>query len=61
MRKVTMHEFFSAMHADPRDIMPTTDGELETFWRVVNGRNLWGKTIPGWKNPGEPKQYFLAE
>lgn len=60
MRAVTQDEFFAALKADRRDIMPTTEKPDETLWRVVATRELWGRSTPGWKNPGTTSSYEIA-
>lgn len=60
MRLVSRDQFFEALGADPRDIMPVHDRPHETFWKVqargVVGE-VFGWSTPGWKNPGDPKLY----
>lgn len=56
--QVTKEQFYAELYADQRDIMPTTDNELFSNWEVVKGRALWGRSFPGWKNPGDPQAYF---
>ena len=60
MRSVTKEEFFKALSADPRDIMPHINSPEYSDWET-KGRVLFGRTYPGWKNPGDPEQYLLAE
>ena len=40
--------------------MPTVENS-DSFsdWQVVKGRELWGRSFPGWKNPGDPEAYFI--
>lgn len=64
-REVSEGEFFAAMKADPRDIMPSNRWPLFTLWedRV---RNVWGWSVPGWKNSYtagklNPKKYAIKE
>jgi hypothetical protein len=58
-RRVTHDEFFSALEADPRDIMPNHGNPNHTTWETQH-RHVWGWTSPGWKNPGAEKIYALA-
>lgn len=57
-KQVTADDFFTALYADPRDIMPrwNRDGTA-SLWEDKNG-DVWGKTTPGWKCE-RPKEYFL--
>jgi len=62
-RDVTQAEFYAALYADPRDIMPTTERPDATMWRVRDNRALWGVSWPGWKQSGHastPKRYALS-
>ena len=59
MRDVSKDEFFAALFADPRDIMPSHRLPHETHWET-RGRALWGVSKPGWKNPGDPASYALV-
>lgn len=61
MTEVTHDEFFAALKADPRDIMPQHDNPTFTNWEVVHGRKLWGWSYPGWKNVGETERYAIAK
>jgi hypothetical protein len=58
-RQVTKDEFFAALRADPRDIMPSQANPEYTTWET-NHRYVWGWTYPGWKNPGGEKVYAIA-
>ncbi len=58
--QVTHEQFYAALRADSRDIMPTTNSETFSDWEVVGSRAVWGRSFPGWKNPGDDKAYFLA-
>jgi hypothetical protein len=59
-RRVTADEFFAALYADPRDIMPcNTNSPYYTTWETKS-RQVWGWTAPGWKNPRDEKIYALA-
>lgn len=60
MRVVTKEEFFAALKADPRDIMPSVEDSPDySEWKTRQG-TTWGRSYPGWKNPQAPKQYMLA-
>lgn len=60
MTEVTQAEFFAALRADPRDIMPTVNEPLRTTWEAKD-RTLFGVSLPGWKNPREPQKYMLVK
>ena len=59
MRAVSKQEFFAALYADKRDIMPSNRLDNETRWEAKDG-TLWGVSKPGWKNPGTPAAYWVA-
>lgn len=59
MVRVTQMEFFAAIAADSRDIMPTTMNPNFSSWETRN-RAVVGRSYPGWRNPGDPKGYFLV-
>lgn len=58
MRLVTSEEFFAALKADTRDIMPSNQNPLYTTWET-KGREVWGWSYPGWKNVGESKLWAI--
>lgn len=61
MREVTQEQFFEALRADPRDIMPTTKHEYFTTWETKDQR-LWGWSTPGWKGPyNEKDRYAIVD
>lgn len=60
MVAVSKEEFFAALYADPRDIMPTHNAPDHTQWETKS-RQLWGWSTPGWKNPGTEHQYAIFE
>jgi hypothetical protein len=61
-RLVTKDEFFDALKADRRDIMPSNLQPYITSWKVVSNQQVWGLTRPGWKSPfGTPAQYMLKQ
>jgi hypothetical protein len=60
MTVVTQDEFFSALKADNRDIMPNNDSPTFTVWEDRQ-RRVFGRTLPGWKNPGDRSVYMLAK
>jgi len=58
MKKVTQKEFFKALYADPRDIMPSIEGEYNrekggylSRW-MTKARVLFGES--------QGKNYYLA-
>ena len=55
MREVTKAEFFAAMR---RDVHPNHGNPEVTVWET-RSRDVVGKSLPGWKNPGGPRRYFL--
>lgn len=56
---VSRDEFFARLFADARDIMPSVRHDDVTLWETAS-RAVWGRTTPGWKNPGGPKTYAIA-
>lgn len=58
MTRVTKEQFFSALTADPRDIMPSHRQRLYTIWETRDGV-VFGWSSPGWQNPGSPVAYAL--
>lgn len=58
--QVPQEQFYATLYADPRDIMPTVENS-DSFsdWQVAKGGELWGRSFPGWKNPGDAKAYFI--
>jgi hypothetical protein len=58
-RQVTESEFWAALYADPRDIMPSiAHSPYFTQWET-KAREVWGWTAPGWRNPGDEKIFAL--
>lgn len=57
---VTKEEFFTALYTDKRDIMPNNDNQTFTVWRDRD-RKVFGRTLPGWKNPGDKRVYMLTQ
>lgn len=55
---VTKEQFFSALYADTRDIMPSHVNPLYTTWETKQ-REVWGWSFPGWKNTGLAKVYAI--
>ncbi|CAJ0779017.1 hypothetical protein LMG7141_00829 [Ralstonia condita] len=47
-KRVTKDEFFAALYADPRDIMPLAKPNFST-WETKT-REVWGWTAPGYSN-----------
>jgi len=58
MIQVDKGEFFARLEADKRDIMPNHAHPDSTTWETTS-REVWGWTLPGWKNPGDPKVYAV--
>lgn len=58
MIEVTEKQFFAALFADQRDVMPSHNQPDHTDWLDKNAR-VFGRTFPGWKNPGDEKHYLL--
>lgn len=61
MEVVPQAQFFDALKADPRDIMPSHQERERTKWRVVRTGEVWGVSTPGWANPGDPKCYARSK
>jgi hypothetical protein len=57
---VSEDEFFRRLYADPRDIMPSVRNPEFTIWETKD-RWVWGRSYPGWKNPGAEKVYMVKE
>lgn len=47
-KRVTKDEFFAALSADPRDIMPSAKPNF-SIWETKT-REVWGYTAPGYSN-----------
>ncbi|MNF13296.1 hypothetical protein D3C80_2150870 [compost metagenome] len=61
MKEVSREEFFEALYADKRDIMPSvSESEDYSVWSDKS-RNVWGYTYPGWKYPRGEKGYFIKK
>lgn len=60
MVEVSKEEFFKALYADPRDIMPSHKDPDFTTWETRE-RVVWGWSCPGWKNPGERKIFAVCK
>lgn len=61
-REVTKAEFFAALTADKRDIMPTTEARTFTPWRVQSTREMWGWCSKGYASPyGAPSIYAIKK
>lgn len=58
MMEVTQEEFYKRLYADKRDIMPDAE-EHVTYWKI-RGKQVWGVSTPGWKNPAANKTYAIA-
>lgn len=59
-REVTKDEFFAALKADQRDIMPTTEAREYTPWRVQATRAMWGWSSKGYASKfGEPEVWAI--
>jgi hypothetical protein len=59
MRVVSRDEFFKILYADSRDIMPSQNDPYFTSWETRNGV-VFGRTTPGWKNPGDAATYMVT-
>lgn len=60
MVSVSKEEFFALLRMDPRDIMPNHDANPEfTVWETPH-REVWGRSVPGWRNPGAPQEYAVV-
>ena len=59
MVAVSQKEFFSQLYADKRDIMPSLEHPTYTLWKSVHPQDIFGWSFPGWKYPGQPKQYAV--
>lgn len=57
MVAVTKEEFFAALRADKRDIMPSVRERCFTTWETTR-REAWGWSAPGWANTGEHEPVF---
>jgi len=61
MKPVSKVEFFAALKADPRDVMPDHSEPLRTVWRDVRSRQVFGVTTPGWQGPfNEAETYQIS-
>lgn len=59
MVEVTKEQFFAALDADARDIMPSVAEPYTTRWETKS-RELWGWNPTGWKGPfGQEEKYFI--
>lgn len=61
MVAVTKDQFFAALYADNRDIVPSNVNPDYTTWETKT-RELWGWSSPGWKlsgNPNVPRCYAI--
>lgn len=59
MTEVTRAEFFTALTADQRDVMPSNQNREFTLWIDSDGK-LFGWSTPGWANPGGSKHYAIV-
>ena len=59
-QEVTEQQFYAALKADRRDIMPSVKYPFVTIWAPQHGHGEFGRSWPGWKNPGDPEKYALA-
>lgn len=58
---VTQDEFYAALKADKRDIMPCIAEHADrSVWKDKAGV-VFGVSFPGWMNPGDPKSYALMK
>ncbi len=58
--EVSRDSFFEFLKRDPRDIMPSLTDPSYSNWET-KGREVVGRTYPGWRNPGDEKKYLLIE
>lgn len=56
MVEVTADRFFEVV--GPMDVHPNSL-DFHTIWETPQ-REVVGRSLPGWKQPGEPKVYFLT-
>lgn len=62
MTVVTKAEFYLALGADKRDIMPTTEAREHTPWRIVATRAMWGWSSTGYASKfGAPEVYAITK
>lgn len=54
---VTKEQFFKALEADKRDIMPSTADPYATRWETTY-RQLWGWDSTGWKSTHDTEQIW---
>jgi hypothetical protein len=59
MKEVSREQFFEALYADKRDIMPSVSESPDYSVWMTPQRSVWGYTYPGWKYPQEEKHYFI--
>lgn len=58
---VTKDEFYAALFADKRDIMPTTEARERTAWRLMSNRAMWGWSSTGYASKfGDPQVYAIT-
>ena len=58
--RVSKEEFFAALKADPRDIMPTVENRSFTSWEVSRTRARWGWSSKGYGSPfGTPEVFAI--
>lgn len=57
-RTVTKEEFFAAIGLT--NVHPSHNHEDYTLWETPD-RRVVGKSLPGWKNPGDPKVWMLPD
>jgi len=60
MIEVSKDEFFAALYADKRDIMPSVSQPNVTTWETKT-RQVWGWSLPGWKNPSDAKVWAIVK
>ncbi|WP_443698980.1 hypothetical protein [Pseudomonas sp.] len=61
MKEVSKEQFFEALYADKRDIMPNvSESENYSVWQTWD-RIVWGYSYPGWKYPMAEKAYFIKK
>lgn len=56
MTVMTKEEFYAALAAEKRNIMPTTEAREHTPWRIVATRAMWG-----WSSKGYASKFGAVE
>jgi hypothetical protein len=56
MREVSRAEFFASV--GQMNVHPHNGEPQRTLWKTPD-HTVHGVSYPGWKNPGDPKRYFV--